>query len=258
MKYGLIDIGSNTIRAVVYDNGVKTAEDVVYAELLGYVADGTLSGEGKVRLIGALLRLLEICEGCCVRAFATASLREVSDKAGLSAEIEKQCGVIIDFVSKEREAYYDRLALESIGKTDGAGFDLGGGSCQVFYGDFSGSYPVGSLRMARSFNDISKVYAYACSVFANIPKTEKLYGMGGTAKTVSAIMGNNILHRDDVEKLMTDKNAAEDFPERKETINAGAAVMLALMDSVGADEIEVVGVGVREGYLREIITKNQA
>ena len=50
MKYGLIDIGSNTMRAVVYqieaDNSFRAlVNEKEFAEILSYIEDGVLTAE---------------------------------------------------------------------------------------------------------------------------------------------------------------------------------------------------------------------
>ena len=52
VKYGLIDIGSNTMRAVVYqidpDNSFRAlVNEKEFAEILSYIEDGVLTAEGS-------------------------------------------------------------------------------------------------------------------------------------------------------------------------------------------------------------------
>ena len=62
MKYGVIDIGSNTMRCVVYqiepDNSFHAlVNEKEFAEILSYVEDGVLTAEGINRLCSVLSRM---------------------------------------------------------------------------------------------------------------------------------------------------------------------------------------------------------
>ena len=86
MKTALIDIGSNTIRLVIYDGKKEIKNTAVYAGLISDVYEGEISQEGIFKIVSALRSMKKTAnEYSCdeIYAFATASLRDISDKDGL-------------------------------------------------------------------------------------------------------------------------------------------------------------------------------
>lgn len=140
MKVGIVDIGSNTIRLVVYDVIDMTYKEILnqrsFAGLIEYVDDDRLSQTGMDKLVKTLSNIKELtylvrCDK--VFYFATASLRGLSNSIDLLTYIKKELDIDIDIITGEEEAYFDYVSLKNskITKT-GLGIDLGGGSCQVF------------------------------------------------------------------------------------------------------------------------------
>ncbi len=238
MKYGVIDIGSNTIRGVIYEVKGKSFESVFneaeYAALLGYVRGGILTANGYNCLVYSLKHLLDMmrpyeCEK--ISAFATASLRDIKDKDALFRKINKSLGLDIRFISGEDEALYDYRAIKRAmpRSRGGVGVDLGGGSCQLFrYGDGeiiqTGCLPIGSLKMYERFVDemlpieseLNEIRRYAESELESLPLLkdcgyETIYAMGGTARALSELLrilsGNRrvdhrIISTDDMEDIL--------------------------------------------------------
>ena len=66
MRCGLVDIGSNTIRAVIYDVGATTYQEVLnekeYAEIISYVEDDELTAEGIEKLTATLNHMQSLCQ----------------------------------------------------------------------------------------------------------------------------------------------------------------------------------------------------
>ena len=138
-KLALIDVGSNTIRTVVYGlrgtHARKLYSEREYVGLIAYVRDGRLSDEGVARLCATLAHMKRFCALCrCARvtAFSTASLRGVANRAEAVAEVRRLTGLDILPLSAEEEMACDCAALLRLGLREGFAFDLGGGSCQVF------------------------------------------------------------------------------------------------------------------------------
>ena len=164
MKVGIVDIGSNTIRLVVYDVIDMTYKEILnqrsFAGLIEYVDDDRLSQTGMDKLVKTLSNIKELtylvrCDK--VFYFATASLRGLSNSIDLLTYIKKELDIDIDIITGEEEAYFDYVSLKNskITKT-GLGIDLGGGSCQVFAFDGddvekSNSFRIGSLLLYKTF-----------------------------------------------------------------------------------------------------------
>lgn len=208
MKVGIVDIGSNTIRLVVYDVIDMTYKEILnqrsFAGIIEYVDDDRLSQTGMDKLVKTLSNIKELtylvrCDK--VFYFATASLRGLNNSIDLLTYIKKELDIDIDIITGEEEAYFDYVSLKNskITKT-GLGIDLGGGSCQVFAFDGdnvekSNSFRIGSLLLYKTFvsslfpkeREKKAIKNYVLAELEKSPELKKLgftdiYAMGGTAR----------------------------------------------------------------------------
>ena len=159
--YAIIDIGSNTIRMVLYkviDNEIQQMlNSKIPAGLAGYIDNNNmLSKKGILKAIEALSKFETILESVDVKevhAFATASLRNISNSEEVLAEIKKHCSFDIEIISGKEEALYDYYGtMKSISSGNGLLVDVGGGSTELVYFEngtllSTCSIPVGSLNM---------------------------------------------------------------------------------------------------------------
>ena len=97
--YAVIDIGSNTIRMVLYKvvNGElrQMLNSKEPAGLVGYVENGRLTGEGIDKLTDTLSHFKLILESVRVKKvlpFATASLRNIENRDEALSAVQKTCG----------------------------------------------------------------------------------------------------------------------------------------------------------------------
>ncbi len=158
----LIDIGSNSVRLVVY-SGATRAPFVLFNEkvMAGLGRDmgesGTLSDAAQARALSALARfrlLVERMKVARTRVFATAAVREAANAAAFIAEI-RALGFDPEILSGEEEGRLAALGvLSGIPDADGVVGDLGGGSLEladVADGEVRRriSLPLGVLRIAE-------------------------------------------------------------------------------------------------------------
>lgn len=296
MKYGVIDIGSNTMRTVVFqvegeDHKVLVNEKE-FAEILSFVEDNALTREGIERLCMILDRMHQLCQEIqceTISAFATASLRGLSNQKYVVDEVYDRVGLKIDLLDGCEEAYYDYIGLKnSIPAKTACGFDLGGGSGQVFYYEddhlqHCNSYPIGTLAMYNKFvkglfptskerNKISNFVLKQLSVGSERKgcNYETLYGMGGTARALAKVH-KSLLGRDNkiqgylisLDELLEIDNMLQGLglggikllnriiPERLVTFYPGLITISQLMQHTGAKDLVIVRNGVREGYVIE-------
>ena len=137
---GVIDIGSNSVRLVVYEGAVRAPTPLFNEKVLcglgrSIATTGHLGAESVERTLAALVRfrsIARILEVKNVRAFATAAVREAADGPEFIARAEKACGTKIEVLSGEKEA---RLVAQGIMMgfvdADGIAGDLGGGSLEL-------------------------------------------------------------------------------------------------------------------------------
>ncbi len=158
--YGVIDLGSNTIRLALYkvtDNTLQLKLSEKYtAGLVGYVKKRRLTPEGIRKAVDVLNDFRVILENVRVErlyVFATASLRNIENTLEVTAEIKKNTGFDIDVLSGNEEAVFDYYgAMQTVDMHDGLLVDIGGGSTElVFYQNseivFTESIPLGSLNV---------------------------------------------------------------------------------------------------------------
>lgn len=214
MKYAVIDLGSNTIRLVVYEE--TNAEfhalftQKFTAGLAAYLQDGMMTPEG-IRLICTTLQrckmLLKEFTPCTTLAFSTAPLRNIRNTQEAIDQIYAETGYSVDVLTGLEEAYLDYYGVQrELPVESGLLFDIGGGSTEVltFAHDGTGvieSVPIGSLNLskkhiAKLFPDKKERDAIRLQVqkslkrhkLNHLPPYETLCGIGGTARTVLQLL----------------------------------------------------------------------
>lgn len=143
-RIAIIDIGSNSIRLVVY-GGPARAPVVLYNEKLlaglgrGLQKDGRLDEAAMASGISALSRfrhLVTLMQVETLRVVATAAVREASNGADFIARI-KDIGLSVELLSGEEEAVAAGLGvIASTPDANGIAGDLGGGEPGI--GAYSG------------------------------------------------------------------------------------------------------------------------
>lgn len=139
MNYGIIDIGSNTIRLVIYKTGAKgfccLFNEKHFVQLIGYVKNGVMRDEGVRSMISALKQLTEMAANykpIKLLCFATAPFRAVSDTQPLLDVIRNFTGLDVKILSAEEEARLGFFGASYLhGARQGLYVDLGGGSVEL-------------------------------------------------------------------------------------------------------------------------------
>lgn len=164
MKYGIIDVGSNSIRLSVYrldpeDNQVYPQfKEKVMAGLAGHVENGFLTEKGIKKAIDALIQFRWVLQNLRideVYVFATASLRNVKNTEDALSKIKEATGFEIDVISGKQEATLDFIgATQLIDLQEGILVDIGGASTEIVQfedGEIiqAVSLPIGSLNMYK-------------------------------------------------------------------------------------------------------------
>lgn len=214
MKYAVIDLGSNTIRLVVYEE--TNAEfhalftQKFTAGLAAYLQGGMMTPEG-IRLICTTLQrckmLLKEFTPCTTLAFSTAPLRNIRNTQEAIDQIYAETGYSVDVLTGLEEAYLDYYGVQrELPVESGLLFDIGGGSTEVltFAHDGTGvieSVPIGSLNLskkhiAKLFPDKKERDAIRLQVqkslkrhkLNHLPPYETICSIGGTARTVLQLL----------------------------------------------------------------------
>ena len=196
MTYAIIDIGSNSVRLMLWAGG-KTLYKKVKTTRLGEGIDGCgrLSSAAIGRTVQAVCAFAEEgrAAGAEVLAFATAAVRSAENGHVFCAQVKESCALSVDVISGEDEA---RLAvLGALGTEDGGIIDIGGGSTEICLergGNeiFSRSLNVGAVRLHDSCGeDIAKLTQRIEREIAPLPNHTygKIYAVGGTASTLASL-----------------------------------------------------------------------
>ncbi len=139
-RAAVIDIGSNSVRLVVYDLLGRAAlanyNEKVMAGLGGGLSQtGRLSATGVEEALAALRRYRVIIEGLGVgqvRAIATAAVRAAEDGAAFRDRASAAAGVEVEVLSGEEEARLSALGVMSgLDEPSGVVGDLGGSSVEL-------------------------------------------------------------------------------------------------------------------------------
>ncbi|SEO23047.1 Ppx/GppA family phosphatase [Paenibacillus sp. OV219] len=140
-RIGIIDIGSNSIRLVVYERTVGGANRVIdgskhSARLSEQLDDdGALPEQSIDELVDMMNHFRLICahhRTGHIRAVATAAIRNATNQSHILRRIEAESGLPIELLSGKQEADYGYLGMvNSMAIEDGFLIDIGGGSTEV-------------------------------------------------------------------------------------------------------------------------------
>jgi exopolyphosphatase/guanosine-5'-triphosphate,3'-diphosphate pyrophosphatase len=160
-RFAIIDIGSNSIRLVVYQGFSRVPEILLNEKVMaglgrGMAADGHLCEDSVAIALEALRRfaiLARAMEVERIRAVGTAAVRDAANGAMFLARVEAETGIVVEAIDGETEARGSAYGVISgIPDADGVMGDLGGGSLELVR--VAGgephervSLPVGALRL---------------------------------------------------------------------------------------------------------------
>jgi exopolyphosphatase/guanosine-5'-triphosphate,3'-diphosphate pyrophosphatase len=290
-RFAAIDVGSQAVRLKIVRRARGGRMERVDRRRVplrsgdGVFGGGAIAGRAADRMVEALGRCAEDCarHRATVRAVATSSLREASNRAEVLALIERETGLTLEVISGREEA-----RLVCLGVLEGKApqvtslcVDLGGGSVEVALA--RGEHPValhsvaaGALRLARELGapaGASELRARAAASVAELPLglAERTGGIAlGSSGTIRALVEfvtgdtRRYARRDEltgaVDALaeMSVTERCRRFGEhRGEVIAAGAAVLEATLERLGVRVVEATKRGLRDGVLVDLARRDQ-
>lgn len=287
--FAVIDIGSNSIRLVVYDDLSRAPfprfnEKSMVALGAGLDRTGRLSDEGiahalqGIRRFASIARAMEVEQ---VHVIATEATRRASNGSDLVAAIEAATGLRVRVLTGEEEATYAATGVISgFFRPKGLAGDFGGGSLEVaeVVGDRVGtrlvSMPLGALpakAMMEAGTDDAKarIDAILKESLPPLLTDPVFYAIGGgwraLARVHIAMSGHpiSVVHgyeigadeaRSFVKKIarMPPEAVAAllDVPPRRiATLPAAALVMSRVLKALKPDRVVFSATGLREGWL---------
>ena len=275
-RVAVIDIGSNSLRLVVYANNGRYPFPLFNERSncrLGANLDktGLLNKERIDVAVSTITRFSHVLSNMGVsrvHAVATAAVRRASNAADFIIPAEAALGHPIRVLSQSEEASYVSKGLVlNIPGASGIVADLGGGSLEIV------RLEKGEVKHAVSLNighlsslsdkDIDK--ALASVAWLDSKKNLKLYGVGGsfralgTAFIEEARYPLSVLHGltvdaedaiDILNQIVTDISDLGGIPEgRKKTMPTAARIMRALMQRAKVAKLVVSGTSIRDGVI---------
>ncbi len=160
----VIDIGSNSIRLVVYD-GAKRAPLPVFNEKVvcglgrGLDAGGAMSTDSMDLALKSLHRFVALTDSMDtrrVRAVATAAVRDAVNGPDFVDRIKRECGLEVEVLSGKKEARLSaKGVISALPNADGVMADFGGGSVELVRiadgkSEKHATLPLGALRLIGS------------------------------------------------------------------------------------------------------------
>ena len=218
-KIGLVDVGSNSIRLVVF--GIDERFDM--HEIINIKTPARLSQnleedqegnvfmneEGIKKLVGVLTSFTHTARSHNVNdyfVFATAAVRQSINQNKILAEVKAATGITMELLSEKEEATYGQYAIaHSMSVRDYITIDIGGGSCEITRVEDKKiqeyhSFPFGVVTLKNLFfqdkehNDPEAIEAtskYISKAFKKLDWLKKarvpIVAVGGSARNVALV-----------------------------------------------------------------------
>lgn len=295
-RVAVIDIGSNSIRLVVYD-GLKRAPLPIFNEKVlcglgrGVEKTGRLNPDGVAQALVNLQRFRHLAEGMRVGrldVLATAAVRDAADGAAFVAAVKEQAGLTISVVSGEGEA---RLSAQGVLSgtpgADGLVGDLGGGSLELVTLDRGVmgpqvTLPLGPLRLMEAGEGRNAIVRTIDQHLESLPwlgaaKGRPFHPVGGSWRALAKLhmeqTGHplHIIHHYTVPGdaarefaasiVRRDRAALEKImagsKRRLDTLPYAALVFERLLKLVQPSQVVFSAFGLREGHLYGLLPQEE-
>ncbi|NQE64194.1 Ppx/GppA phosphatase family protein [Caulobacter sp. RHG1] len=287
----VIDIGSNSVRLVVYRLEGRAIWTVFNEKVLAGLGrdlakTGRLSPEGVIQTLQALKRfraVLEAVKPAEVFAVATAAAREAKDGPDFIRRVREETGFSVRVLTGEEEAHYAAVGvLAGAPDAEGVVGDLGGASLELIRLNPTGAgqgvtLPLGPFSLAGpqgSPFDPERVRRLARERIAPVAadfRTDTFHAVGGAWRNLALLHMRlsgyplHVVHQyqiDAQEALQAARLVAHQSKssleriegmskKRSETLPYAAVVLETLIEHLQLKRIEISAFGVREGLLFE-------
>jgi exopolyphosphatase/guanosine-5'-triphosphate,3'-diphosphate pyrophosphatase len=293
----IIDIGSNSIRLVIYE-GIARSPTVLFNEKMlaglgrGIVTTGQLDPDGVRRAVEEFRRFRALSEQAgaeSLHVIATAAAREAENGPDFIRRAEEILGTSINVLTGRQEAYYSALGIISgFHRPDGIAGDLGGGSLELV--DVRGrtigegiTLPLGGLRlqeMAQNSQSAATRIARTELTRAKLLKDGQgrtFYCVGGTWRNLARL--HMIVHGYELNVMHHYEMPMDGLPgflrqvasgefdkakgieriskSRRALLPYGATTLLEVMRAMKPAKVVVSAQGVREGYLYSLVPQEK-
>lgn len=283
-RIAVVDIGSNSIRLVVFDRLTRAPVPLFNEKVLcglgrGLEKSGRLNEAGVELALANLNRFVTIAaamEVGRIDLLATAAVRDAANGREFVAQVERGCNVPVRVLSGEEEARLSALGvLAGIPEADGLMGDLGGGSLELVeltkgaLGRHA-TLPLGPLRLmaAADRDEARRMVESHLGTLAWLGdlRVPNFYPVGGAWRTLARIHMEQThypLHviqqyhlarrqTEDVTRVLSrlGKRSLANLPRRRAEILPYASIVLErLLRLCRPERIVFSAYGLREGHL---------
>ncbi|KGJ06215.1 exopolyphosphatase / guanosine-5'-triphosphate,3'-diphosphate pyrophosphatase [Paracoccus halophilus] len=289
-RVGVVDVGSNSIRMVVFDGAARSPayfynEKVMAGLGQGLATSGRLNPEGVERGMAALRRFAALAEGMGIKPLtcvATAAVREAEDGPAFRKAVERETGLKLWVIDGEEEA---RLSAQGVllGWPDAKGLvcDIGGSSMELaeVRGGKVGkciTTPLGPFRLQQVKGGESGIREHIRKIMADVADRlnrnhGQIYLVGGSWRAIARLdmlrcdYPMTVLHEyrmspaaalDTVEwiagKSISEMRSATGISQsRMELVPLASQVLRQLVETLKPKSLAVSSYGIREGLLYE-------
>ncbi|MDX1710041.1 MAG: Ppx/GppA family phosphatase [Rhodovibrionaceae bacterium] len=295
-RVGVVDIGSNSIRLVVFD-GLRRAPLPVFNERVlcglgkGLRESGQLDPEGVVLALTNLYRFSRLADAMGVGRIdllATAAVREASNGKDFVERVEEKTGRAVTVLTGEDEARLAALGVVcGTPGADGLMGDLGGGSLEIVELDKgrvgrTATLGLGPLRLMHLAGDEQALKSAIDAEFEKVPwladlKGKTFFPVGGAWRSLAriemeqrdyplhVIHGFGLSRRDaqDMARLISrlGPRSLARIPKvsrrRLETLPTAALLMNRLLKRAPVDRVVFSAFGLREGHLYDLLPETE-
>lgn len=290
----IVDIGSNSIRLVVYE-GIARSPTVLFNEkmLAGLgrhiVTTNRLDPDAVQNALAELRRFRALSDQAGAKSLyviATAAAREAENGPEFIENAEEILGVEINVLSGRSEAYYAGLGvISSFHSADGIAGDLGGGSLELI--DVRGrelgdgiTLPLGGLRLEdMAGGSLAKARKIAATEvgraeFLSEGAERTFYAIGGTWRNLARLhmreagyplivthdyrmdpAGSLSFLKDVIDGKAEKMKGIWDVSKNRRTLLPyGALVLSEIIRAAKPKSIAISALGVREGFMYSLLS----
>lgn len=204
----VIDIGSNSVRMVVYEKTSRfsfhllhEAKSKVRISENAYKHNGNIQEVPMQRAFNALADFMSIANSLKankVLCVATSALRDAPNKHSFIKRVKKQLKLNIKIINGEREAYFGAIACANLlpSQTNALSIDIGGGSTEFSFIENKNvshtvSLELGTVRLKELYFDKDNIKEATQYIDSELDKLHTLspttlIGIGGTFRALSS------------------------------------------------------------------------
>lgn len=278
--YGVFDIGSNSVRALVYSGGKTLFKGLVTTRLGEKESDnGEITPEAFERTINGIKKLLISVAAHSpddIFAFATEAVRSAKNGSEFVEKVKAETGITVDVMDGETEG--ETGLSGAVGSGDGGIIDIGGASAEIAVkkggkGIYCHSLPLGAVRLrdlcGEDERKLNELISGRIGEYGDVPAAD-YYAVGGTATSLCACflrletydpdkVNGTVLTYGQVEEVYREiksRTVAQRINElkinekRAEIIVGGVYLLKRIMSEFGIEKITVSENDNMLGYLR--------